>query len=511
MKRTASQSVAAISLLIVLFATYICVQKALAETRPHYGGMLRVQLHDQISSLDPVDTASASVGKDRMMLLVYDRLTSVDKAGHLQQGLAQSWDTSSNRNWKFHIRANAKFHDGSPVTLADVVTALQAEAPEWKVRYAVDKFDEAIFIELPAPDPFLPARLALPRYSIFKRAADNIVIGSGPFTPDEFQPGKKLTLKSNDAYWGGRPYVDGVEVWMGVSLGELLRDRRLDRDDVVEAPLEQVKLLTQAGQRVMLSSPTDLIAILFMRAPSISENAPQPKSATEDIRVRQAIALAIDRASIQNVVLQKQGEAAQGVLPNWMTGYGFLFPTAPDTLRAKNLRTEAGRIASIPASLSMVANIPTSANTSLVMAMDPNDATLRAVADRIIVNAREAGISIVQLNEKNLSLASAGKIKNADFVLVRVHMVSSEPAVALHGLAESLNLTHPDSADSSPNSIYKAETMLLEGTQFVPIVYVPLAVWLHPRVHNWRNTRTGEWDLCNVWLEEDKNATQAPQ
>jgi len=456
----------------------------MAETRPRYGGILRIQLHDQVNSLDPMDMATASGGKDRMMMLVYDRLTSVDKDGHLQPGLAQSWDTGSNRDWKFRIQVNAKFHDGSAITLADVAAALQAEAPEWKVRYAADKIGEAIFIELPTPDPFLPARLALPRYSIFKRAVDNSVIGSGPFIPDDFQPGKKLTLKANDAYWSGRPYMDGVEVWMGVSLGELLRDRRLDRDDVVEAPLEQVKLLTQAGQRVMLSSPTDLIAIVFTRAPMLSETAPQPKSATEDVRVRQAIMLAIDRASIQNVVLQKQGEAAQGVLPNWMTGYGFLFPAVPDTLRAKSLRTEAGHIASIPASLSTTANIPVNANTSLVMAMDPNDATLRAVADRIIVNAREAGISIQPLNEKTLSLATASRIKNVDFVLIRVHISSSEPALALHGLAESLNLAQPETADGSPNSIYNAEKMMLEGTRFIPVVYVPQSAWLHPRVHN---------------------------
>jgi len=511
MKRTAFQSVVTVSLLFVFFATYIRVQKATAETRPRYGGILRVQLHDQVSSLDPIEKSTTSGGKDRMMFLVYDRLTSVDKDGHLQPGLAQSWDTGSNRSWKFRLRANAKFHDGSAIALADVAAALQAEAPDWKVRYSADKIGEAIFIELLSPDPFLPARLALPRYSIFKRAVDNSLIGSGPFIPDDFQPGKKLTLKANDTYWGGRPYVDGVEVWMGVSLGELLRDRRLDRDDVVEAPLEQVKFLTQAGQRVMLSSPADLIAIVFIRAPILSDNAPQLKSATEDVRVRQAIMLAVDRASIQNVVLQKQGEAAQSVLPNWMTGYGFLFPIAPDTVRAKSLRMEAGRLASIPASLSTSASIQTNANASLVMAMDPNDATLRAVADRIVVNAREAGISIQSLNEKNFSLATIAKSKNVDFVLVRIHMPSSEAAVALHGLTELLNLAQPETMDGTPNSIYKAEKTLLEGTRFVPIVYVPQAAWLHPRVHNWRNTHTGEWDLSNVWLEEDKNSTQGPQ
>ena len=90
-------------------------------------------------------------------------------------------------------------------------------------------------------------------------------------------------------------------------------------------------------------------------------------------------------------------------------------------------------------------------------------------------------------------------------------MPSSEPAVALHGLSESLNLAQPETTDGSPNSIYKAERTLFEGTRFIPIVYVPQAAWLHPRVHNWHNTRTGEWDISNIWLDEDKTATQVPQ
>src|SRR5260370_16536790 len=82
--------------------------------------------------------------------------------------------------------------------------------------------------------------------------------------------------------------------------------------------------------------PVDLLAIVF-------ENS-------SDLRAREAVALSIDRATIHNVILQKQGIPAAAILPQWLSGYAFLFPVAPDLDRPRALPLAAPplTLASIP-------------------------------------------------------------------------------------------------------------------------------------------------------------------
>ena len=89
----------------------------------------------------------------------------------------------------------------------------------------------------------------------------------------------------------------------------------------------------------------------------------------------QALALSIDHAPIVNVLAQHKGDAAFGLLPQWLSGYAFLFQSTPDVTRAKQL---ASQLRLGPMSLGYPAN----------------DLFLRSVAERVALNARDAGITI---------------------------------------------------------------------------------------------------------------------
>ena len=91
--------------------------------------------------------------------------------------------------------------------------------------------------------------------------------------------------------------------------------------------------------------------------------------------MREAIALSIDRAAIVNFILQKEGEPAGGLLPQWSSGTAFLFSTAADPVHAKELSAQI-----VPA-------------PKIVLGYDSGDSLEQAVAERIVVNAREAGIT----------------------------------------------------------------------------------------------------------------------
>ena len=75
-------------------------------------------------------------------------------------------------------------------------------------------------IECDAATANLPAILALTRNSVVKRSGGKLA-GSGPFTVSGWEPGKKLTLTARDDYWGGRTFLDGIDIQMGKSFRDV--------------------------------------------------------------------------------------------------------------------------------------------------------------------------------------------------------------------------------------------------------------------------------------------------
>ena len=126
----------------------------------------------------------------------------------------------------------------------------------------------------------------------------------------------------------------------------------------------------------------------------------------EDGKLREALALSIDRESMNNVLLQGGGEPAGTLLPGWMSGYAFLFPTAIDLQRARQARDE-------------VQQAPV-----WTLGYDASDPLARVIAERIALNARDAGLTLQ-------TTATAA----ADMRLVRMPLPSLDAWVALSELA----------------------------------------------------------------------------
>ena len=152
------------------------------------------------------------------------------------------------------------------------------------------------------------------------------------------------------------------------------------------------------------------------------------KPELRDIRLRQALSLAIDRSAIHNVIFQRQGEVAGGLLPNWMTGYAFLFPAAQDIARARQLRIEVG-------------NIP-----SITIAYDIADPLERLIAERIALNVRDIGINMQ---------AVAGNGASSDLRLIRLALASVDPATALNGIVEQVNILPAANSPSLESPVHE--------------------------------------------------------
>jgi ABC-type transport system substrate-binding protein len=437
-------------------------------------------------SLDPLVESDYPGDRDKLNGLIFETLTAIDAQGHARPLLAFSWQADSTRRiWQFQLR-NAAFHDGTAVTSTAVIASLKAIAPDWKITAAGR---QAFSIETPAPSPHLPEVLSLPKFSIIKRLADNTLLGSGPFKLSTWQPGERAVFTANEDHWGGRPFPDTIEVTMGSSVREHLMERNLGPDHVTELTLDQARGLESASQNLVFSRPAELLVVIFLQPDKTAASSAGAKKAV-DPRIREAISIATNRAAINNVLFQRRGAVAGGLLPQWMTGYAFLFPASPDLDQARKLRAEAN----------------TSGPVSL--AYDFSDAGAKIVAERIAVDAREAGITVQPYGDAHINTRSGRRASNADAVLLRVPLRSVDPAAALAGMADDLDLDMETTAAimkaGKPDELFEAERKALESFRIVPIAHLPQALWLNRNVHNWQQQANGAWRLEQVWIESGR-------
>jgi peptide/nickel transport system substrate-binding protein len=463
--------------LVALFALGAMATAAHAapSTRPRIGGTLRVQMSERVDTIDPRQWPSApeqAAAAERVGSLVFDRLVQLDDHGTLQPALAISWQhDAQSKRWQFRLRAGVKFSDGTPLTPPIAAMALQQLLG---ASFDVSATSDSVVIQTEHSLPDLPMELAAGRYFIFHLGDDNSLTGTGPFRDtmrESVGAIDMVVLVANESCWAGRPFLDKIGLTLGVSPQQQANAISFGQADVVELPASEVRRTAQRGVRTASSDPVELFALVF--------DASRP--AVRDARLRQAISLAIDRASIADVILQRQGIVAGSLLPNWISGYAHLFPVTSDLPRAKDLLAASGR--------------ELSRSVPLVLFYDSSDAEVRAVADRVVVNLREVGIT-VQVSGQ----IADGKAKPlaADVRLVRHHIGAPEPAAALSGLLASFGEAAADL--EAAEQIYAAERAPIDAFRVIPLVHVSESYGLSPEVRDWMAPRWGGWRLEDVWL-----------
>jgi len=424
-----------------------------AKVRPHYRGTLRIMAREAPVSLDPA-RLSASQGA-RIFPVIFEGLTRFDTHGRLQPQLATRWQgDSSDQRWQFWLRPGVKFHDGTALTAEATAASLRVANPAWTV--SVD--GDSVVIETAARDVDLPAELALPRNGIAHHAG-NKVVGTGPFIVSDWQPGKSLALVANEDYWGGRPFADSLVVAPGQNWRQQMVALELGKADVVEVAPEQARRLSAAGRAIVESAPDELVALVFTRA----------AQSVDETRVRQALSAAIDRASIVNVLLQGQGESAETILPNWMTGYAMLFGQTAEKAESAVSAGSAG---------------------TMTLSYDAGDPANQLIAERVALNARDAGIRV----------QPAASAANADVVLARIALASPQPQLAAQVVAGAAGLPIPQFQGTSPEELYGREKEMLQSGRIIPLAHVPEATAMGPGVNGWRSGLSGGSQLADVWL-----------
>jgi hypothetical protein len=272
-----------------------------------------------------------------------------------------------------------------------------------------------------------------------------------------WEGGRRAVYTADENAAAGRPFVDSVEIQLARPLRDQSLDLELGKTDIVELGPNEVHR-QQSSRKIWQSQPVRVVALAFSRR-------------VTDAHVREALALAVDRAAILTVLLQRQGEISGALLPQWLSGYAFLFPASSDLGRARTLAAGAH-----PLSLSV------------------SDAGLRAMADRIALNARDAGLTVN-------SAPQGAQAAAADIRLMEARIPTADPARALAALAAAFGLPEPGRAET-PDALYAAEHNLLDGFRVVPLFHLPDVYGAGPRVKGGPGiTPLGEWRFGDLWIE----------
>jgi len=311
---------------------------------------LSVDLPGQPATLDPHiqwDTDSYHVYRN-----IFDNLVTRDAAGKIVPQVASAWTYRSPTEIEFTIRTDIKFHDGSALTPADVVYSVKRITDPAFKSPQLSQFDTIKEARLVGPDKVLlvtekpyPVLLAqLVKLSIVSKAHVEKVgaekfnlepMGSGPYKFASWQRGVRVTLEANDSYWRGKPSIRTVTFQNVSDEATRIANLKSGRADIIRAVSpDQAQALKSESRLKLLPAATERIGYLFINA---------QWGPTADIRVRRAIAHAIDRKLIVEALYAGFGTPVDVVLTPANFGYITGIPSYPfDPAKARALIKEAG-------------------------------------------------------------------------------------------------------------------------------------------------------------------------
>ncbi|WP_158587558.1 ABC transporter substrate-binding protein [Neobacillus notoginsengisoli] len=318
--------------------------------------------NQDIPHLDPHGTAANT--SFRVTYMLYDRLVTYDgKDTEVKPQLAEKWDISDDGlTYTFHLRKDAKFHDGTPVTAEAVkysysraIDIGKSAAGQFSGVVTKESFevvdDHTIKIKLVKPfAPFIKTLGTVYANIVNPKLAENHGddfgeqylsdkdMGSGPYILDSWDRGQKLVLKANEDYWGGAPKLKTVNIQIvnEPSTARLMIEKgEIDLiDDTMLSPDVMKEMEGKEGIEI-IKSPGYQIDDIAMNV---------EKKPLDNVKVRQALGYAINYESIINDILLGAGQRAHGIIPEGMFGYN------PDTKlfeydleKAKALLKEAGQ------------------------------------------------------------------------------------------------------------------------------------------------------------------------
>ena len=322
--------------------------------------------------------------------LLYENLVWIDHALEPKPELAERWEQKSATEYVFHLRRGVRFHNGKEMDAEDVkYTYERVRDPKVSpgasdLAYvsqidAVDKYTVRFVLSAPAAT-FL-ANLGGKYNGVIPKDAGGdgkalltTAVGTGPFALDSFDPSRRLALKRHAQYWGAqKPLLDAI-VFQAIP----------DESSIVAGLRTGQITLAEFSSALSFQVAKSVPTLEAIQAPStrwVVLDLAGDQEPTSKLEVRQAIALAIDRAAILQIAGSGLGQRL-GMLPPGLKGWALPWQELPnqqrDVAKAKQLLQKAGYPGRVPMKIRNIVGFP----------------ALAAALPVIVDNLKEAGIDV---------------------------------------------------------------------------------------------------------------------
>jgi peptide/nickel transport system substrate-binding protein len=328
------------------------------------------------TNLDP--RVGLDAQSERIDNLIFDDLLSRGDDLNVAPGLAERWEIPDPLTYIFHLHPGVKFHDGRQLTSRDVKWTFDSLLTG-KIRTA--KTAAYRFVDhLDAPDDFTVIfRMKEPDAALLWNISDGAIgivpygsgdeisrspVGSGPFKFVRAETDKEVVIERNDDYWGEKPKLARVRfAVVPDATTEALEMRKGSGDVIINAsfPPDTVRTLEREPSLAVESAPGTRLAYLGF-------NTRDP--ILKDVRVRQAIAYALDRRPMIDYLWRGEAQPARSILPRQSWAYaGDVPPYDHDPDKARSLLNAAGYLPVNGVRFHITMKTSTDENTRLMVAV----------------------------------------------------------------------------------------------------------------------------------------------
>ena len=339
---------------------------------PVHAVTLKWAAQNDILTLDPQSQNHATT--IAILQHTYEALVRYTKDYQIEPSLAVSWKQMSDTHWRFNLRKNVKFHDGSPFTADDVVFSFgRIKQPQGTMQIYVANIadvkkvdDHTVDFMLSGPHPILLRNIAdfriMSKAWSEKNRSQNIqdykskeetyasrnTNGTGPYLINGWEPDKRIVFTVNKDWWGK---LDGnvTDVIYTPIKSDATRVSALlsgEVDLVTDLPTQDVERLRKEPKIKVLDGHE--VRTIFIGMDQYSEELKysnvKGRNPFKDIRVRRALNLAVDREAIKKVTMRGLSIPAGLMIAPGVHGYSKQMDILPkyDPAAAKKLLAEAG-------------------------------------------------------------------------------------------------------------------------------------------------------------------------
>lgn len=366
--RVATRTLAALVCLAAIAPILSCSAKPDPNT-------LVLLIESSPTNLDP--RVGIDAPSERIDSLIFDDLLARGDDLNVAPGLAERWEIPDPLTYVFHIHHGVTFHDGRPLTARDVMWTFDSllrgkirstKASVYKYVDHIDAPDDfTVVFHMKEQDATLLWNLSDGAIGIVPSdSGDEMTrhpIGSGPFQFVSAETDREVTLERNPNYWGGNAKLSRV------------------RFAVVPDETTQALELRKGSGDIAINSLTPDTVLTLAREPSLAvEHGPGTRinylgfnlldPILKDVRVRQAIAYALDRRPMVKYLWRGQAELARSILPTQSWAYDGDVPSYQhDPARANQLLDAAGHPLVNGVRFHITMKTSTDANTRLMVAV----------------------------------------------------------------------------------------------------------------------------------------------